>query len=482
MKAKHWNILFLVFLLLDISYTFYQNLNTPLLGDIADIGLPTKENQDVLNDPFGFEIVFQHKNYIGAGRFFAHWSFYNYYKFAPFAFQLISTPIESIYLSAAFAKTAIQLMLIMVMAAFMYYAQEKEKQNYLFSMVLIAPLFQTEGFNRYMNIIDKSIVYTFFYPLFLGFLSMYLLFFFKTLYQQQSLKLGIVTQFFLVIFSFVISLSCPLNPGIILIAFPMILLTNFYSHFQHISKESFIQKIGLALGKIDRKMLILFFIICIFSLYALYLSRSHSANFDIETTLAQRYSRLPAGLYFVLFSKLGFPLLLFLLIINVFLLRKQGENAQAKQVLNLLKWLGIFCILYILLLPWGGARVYRPNIIRGDTFMPVTLVMIFAYAFSTHFLVNAISGKLKKSYLAGIALFLLIFTISDEPIIHNNACERAAMKEISEAKDSVVVLHSDCAVMAWNKLVLPEHSITMSKMFQYWGITQQPTLFYHANP
>jgi hypothetical protein len=482
MKAKYWNILFLLFLLLDISYSFYQNLNTSLLGDIADIGLPTKENQEVLNDPLGFEVAFQHKSYIGAGRFFAHWSFYNYYRIAPFIFQSISTPIESIYLSAAFAKTAIQLMLIMAIAAFIYYSQEKDKQNFLFSMVLIAPLFQIEGFNRYMNIIDKSIVYTFFYPLFLGFLAIYLLFFFKSLYNQQPTKFGIGTQIFLLIFSFIISLSCPLNPGIILIAFPLILLTNLYHHFQHISNESFIQKIAIAFSKIDRKTLFLFSIICFFCLYSLYLSRSHSDNFNLETSLMQRYAHLPAGLYFVLFSKLGFPLLLFLLIINVFLLKKQGENIQAKQVLNLLKWLGIFAILYILLLPLGGARVYRPNIIRGDTFMPVTLVMIFAYAFSTHFLVNTISGKIKNGYFAGIAVFLFVFTISDEPNINNNACERAAMKEISEAKDSVVLLHSDCPVMAWNKLVLPEHSITMSKMFQYWGITQKNTLFYHANP
>lgn len=46
-------------------------------------------------------------------------------------------------------------------------------------------------------------------------------------------------------------------------------------------------------------------------------------------------------------------------------------------MINLFKWIGVFSLFYILLLPLGGYRDYRPNVLRHDTILPITLSLIF---------------------------------------------------------------------------------------------------------
>jgi hypothetical protein len=59
---------------------------------------------------------------------------------------------------------------------------------------------------------------------------------------------------------------------------------------------------------------------------------------------------------------------------------------KGKKMIRILMWIGIFTFMYIMLLPFGGYRPYRPRIIRYDTFMPVTIALIYYFGASTYFI------------------------------------------------------------------------------------------------
>ena len=82
-----------------------------------------------------------------------------YFKTMPFVFQKFVSPIDSIYLSCALAKTVIQVSIIFLIALFICGIRKIFKKEILIAAVLITPLFQTCGYQSYMGIIDKSITY-----------------------------------------------------------------------------------------------------------------------------------------------------------------------------------------------------------------------------------------------------------------------------------------------------------------------------------
>ena len=152
---------------------------------------------------------------------------------------------------------------------------------------------------------------------------------------------------------------------------------------------------------------------------------------------------------------------------------------DGKKILTLFKWIGIFAFLYILLLPLGGYRDYRPNILRYDTIMPITLSLFFIFGISTLYLFKQMTNKQKTWYIPIIFVMLLLFTISDTAEFDTNKCERSALKEISESKDKIVELKCDCNVLAWNKLIKPEDSELQAQLLTIWRITNDNKLYFN---
>lgn len=76
MKKRIIICLWLVRLLLDLSYSFVQHLSMPLDGDMAGGIVPSDEVKQVLSDPFGVSVIFKNAVYPNPNRFFAHWTFY----------------------------------------------------------------------------------------------------------------------------------------------------------------------------------------------------------------------------------------------------------------------------------------------------------------------------------------------------------------------------------------------------------------------
>jgi len=188
MKIKNLiYVLLLIFLFSDLGYSFYQHYHMSLGGDMAEVIIPTstKGYYKVLQDPFGLDILFDKKTCANPNRFFAHLTVSKYFLNAPIFLQKFTNPINSVYLASAIAKTVIQLLIIYLITCYITGCRNIFKFDFLLVAVLITPLFQTCGYNRYIGIIDKSVVYTFFYALPLAGVLAFFLPFFKILYNDN---------------------------------------------------------------------------------------------------------------------------------------------------------------------------------------------------------------------------------------------------------------------------------------------------------
>ena len=87
------------------------------------------------------------------------------------------------------------------------------------------------------------------------------------------------------------------------------------------------------------------------------------------------------------------------LLINIAVIRiKNKDDSDSRKIIQLLKFIGLFALIYLLLLPLGGYREYRPYIIRRDTFMPIWMLLFFFYGITTLHIVKNVRMKLKKFY------------------------------------------------------------------------------------
>ena len=159
------------------------------------------------------------------------------------------------------------------------------------------------------------------------------------------------------------------------------------------SNLSFIKRLQHAFRAIPKVYLFYFSLISILSLYALYVGKNNSIFLDNTISLAERYSRIPQGLLRILTQKIGFPIFLILIGINIFLLRKNIVSDDVKKSLQIFNWIGLFALCYILLLPLGGYKEYRSFIVRYDTIMPITIGLIFIYAKSSFHLIKIYKVK-----------------------------------------------------------------------------------------
>lgn len=237
----------------------------------------------------------------------------------------------------------------------------------------------------------------------------------------------------------------------------------------------------LAFKKIPHLIMFFFIGFCIFSLYSLYIGQNNALNFGDSISLFDRYSVLPKGIYNLISKKIAFPLMLLMITINMIIIQKHYKSAEGRKILNLINWIGVFAIIYILLLPLGGFRNYRENIIRYDTIMPVTLGIIFVFGVTSFYLIKHISKKYEKIYVLSIIVLLSIFTNADRLNTKPYECERKALETIALSSENIVLLDCDCPVMDWHKIYDYKKSERNAELLNYWNITKGEKLYYHKN-
>jgi len=457
-----------IFLIGDFTFSFIQYYNTPLFGDLAGHVLPDKVIQPVFDDPFGFHLLLTGETHSNPNRFFAHWAVADYFQYFPLWLQKFTNPINSVYLASSVAKLTVQLLFVYILAFFISGSSNPAKKNFLIAAVIIAPLFQAYGYWSRMGIVDKSIVYTFFYALPIVILMMFLFPVFNRLMHGR--KITAFHYFYMVPLIVILPLSGPLIPAVILIVSFLIFLNLFFR-----SKE---RNLIVFFKSVPNFFYILLIPINLWSLYSLFLG-FYNSNYSGEMiSLAERFSRLPEGIFSQLFHSLGFPLMLLVIGINTWLIKRSNYH-EGKELIRILIWIGIFAFIYILLLPFGGYRPYRPRIIRYDTFMPVTIALIYYFGASTYFLINHFKTIGKQRYVAAVLLCLLVFTIADIKGIGRNRCERQALEKMARSNDNIIPIPKDCFVLDWQNVHDYQQSDKKAELIYYWKITDKKILFYN---
>jgi hypothetical protein len=479
MIRKTLYIILFLLLLADVGYSFLQHLSQPLDGDMAWNIVPANDVKQVLKSPFGLGAILKNQTYPNPNRFFCHWIFREYFLFAPLFLQKFVEPIDSIYQSCAISKIIIQLVLIILLAIAISGTKNILKLDLMIAAILVTPFFQTNGYRSYMGIIDPSTTYTFFYALPCALLLLYFLPFIRQFYHNKKSSVQLFTKILWIPLAIVVCLSGPLNPGVALIFSMLVILPKVIINYFNSNRVEIINKLSSAIKVIPKSYWFFLLPVSLFSVYSLFLGRYNSITIATQIPLGEMYLKLPKGIYYQFTQKLGFPVLFIILTINIIIISKKFKTIEGKKILNIFKWIGIFSLCYVLLLPLGGYRIYRPNILRYDTIMPITLSLIFIFGVSTLFIFKSMSNRQKIWYIPIIVGVLFIFTNSDQARFDKNKCERIALKEIADSKDTVVPLQHDCSVVAWGKILKPEDSELNAQLLNIWGITNEKRLYYN---
>jgi len=459
----------------DIGFSFLQHYNMSLDGDMPICIVPADNIQPILDDPFGLSVLFDHQVYPNPNRYVFHWVYKAYFDYAPIFLQQFVSPIDSVYQACAIAKILMHIGLIAFLALFISGVKKIQSFDFIFAACLVTPLFQTNGYRNSMGIVDAATTYAFSYALPLLCL---LLYFAPLLYQQFYKKTLFPPLFIKIIWlplAFCVCFSGPLNTGIVLVLLLVLFFQNIKENWQQLATNKVLAKGIHSIKLIPQNYWFYALPIGILALYSLFLG-SYNA-FGVKMSLGELYMRLPKGLFLLFTQKLGFPILFLTLSINIFLLKKSPQ-LEAQKIIACFKWIGLFTLIYILLLPLGGYRDYRPYTVRYDTILPVTFGLIFLFGKSTFFLLKNTSTSQRKWYLPLILIVLLIYSIADEAKLDTNDCEKMALHSIAQSIEPIVPLNADCTILSWDKIVRPQDAELPAQLLLKWNITKEKRLFF----
>jgi hypothetical protein len=332
-----------------------------------------------------------------------------------------------------------------------------------------------------MGIIDRSITYAMFYALPLGLFMVFFSPFYMASTSQSKIKLKLVPGILLIMLAIILSLNGPLVPGLVLILCSGLLIHKWWGGFVRSQQSTLAGRSVDALSHIPREYLLFFGTFLVLSLYSLFIGINNISTPEDTLSIFDRYLGLPKGIYYQLTSKPGYMILVMFITLNVFIISKQKKSAERKWVMQVLKWVLILSAIYLLLLPMGGYKHYRPYTIRRDTFGPVTLALIYFYALSSYYIIKQVQSRCKLAWYAVLAAFILIFTRADITPLDKNDCEKEALITLSKSNQEVTGLKDDCTVMSWEPIRDYGSSSLNAEMLEFWGVTRGKKLYYQGS-
>lgn len=464
--------LLIALFLADLTFSFFQHQSMPLDGDIAEAVVPAEHFKPIFENPLGITTLLDGQSYPNPNRFFSHWPFKLWLSKAPLFLQTFLTPIESVYAANAIIKTLMQLLLVLLLAYLSVGGIRKNGFLFLLAVFLIFPFFQTNGQNRFIGIIDQSITYAFNYAWAILLLSACLFPVFTEFYFRNKPMKTWIYLFVWLPLALISALSGPLNSGITLVACFVIGLRHLVLNW----KSS--NPINYTLKTIPSSYYKYFLPLILFSVWSFLVGRHNSNNDLYPFKLAELYALLPTGIWKHFTDKPAAPILLVLIILNISISKWLYNSDEARRMRQIFGWVVLAIIIYILLLPMGGYRVYRPYVLRYDTMIPVTMAMIFMFARSAVYIYERLRNEHLKFFAIYIAGVATVFTIADKPHFNLNACEKQLMATVAKSEEKVVLLPQKCTLITWNPAKQPEETIMHSKLLVLWNITEEEKLWY----
>ena len=462
MKLK---LLLAFILLLDVGYSFKQHYHIPLDGDMAGGIVPEQAVLPILENPLGWVIFMENRSYANPNRFFSHWSLYKYFNIVPKVLQRFTDPIRSVFLACAFAKITTQILFIFLLTL-LATGLNFFKRDAMIVACLIFQLIQTNGFYDTMGLINKAPTYTFFYGLPIAILLLYLIPPLLLIFHDEKVVKSTFLKISWLGLALVASLSCPLNPGVSLIIISLYFIKVLVDVANGVPLEQ---------QKNFKEISFYFIPLGIFSAYALVLGQYNSLHLMNKIPLLDIYAKLPLGIFSSFFQKLAFPLLFVMLFWNRYILSRL-KNEYAQKLVKAYRWVGLFALCYILLLPLGGHREYRPETLRFDTIIPLTLSIILLLASTT---IHVLRNYRHKNYWLVLGVVLLIFTIADKPHFDQNACQIESIFKIQNTSKPIVKLDQECTVLSWDYFENPEKSKLNMTLLKRWHIVDEEKLYYY---
>ncbi|MDO7884701.1 hypothetical protein [Hymenobacter cheonanensis] len=478
-RGWYWPAGLAVLLLLDLAFTFWRNYQLPLDGDLAPTVLPAPWYAQVLHDPFGWSALTRHELYSGPNRFFAHAAMSAYWKLGPRLLQRVLSPITSLYVASALFTTLTQAGLLFLLARLVQLATGAGRAQLWVIAALLVPFFQTaRGFYEQMGITDRAVTYTFFYAFAMVLLLVLVLPFYRAALWQQPLHLPASQALLLVGLMVVVSFNGPVATATVAV---LLVLVAGYWGWQQLRRRR--GRAGASPGWLTGQTLGLLAILGVLSLYSFYIGRYNIENSHTHTVW-QLYQLLPGGLAHYLLFQPGLPVLLLAALLNVLLVRRLAPSAGRQRLLRTLGWVGVFGMLYLLLLPLGGYRSYRPYLLRNDTALPVVLGAVFAYGYSTYFLLGQLGGRGRGAYVLGVLALSAFFLRADglpdgSP---TSDCERWSLDQLARAGEPVVEVAGFCPVLTWGLATDPQQSEIAGQMLYYWHVTPTVKTYYQKPP
>ena len=144
----------------------------------------------------------------------------------------------------------------------------------------------------------------------------------------------------------------------------------------------------------------------------------------------------------------------------------------------------IFILVYLLLLPLGGFRPYRPLIVRNDTAIPLNIISILLCGTLVYELILKLIPRLKIVYLLLFMLpvvYGIHFDYQDSPA--GKKCEEEALYKIYNApqETEVIVIDEVCNVTSWIAVRDTRFYENHAIMWQYWNISDHKVLLSFTN-
>jgi hypothetical protein len=471
-KDKHGKILqylILLVLLLDTVYTFKQAYGKALDADIVQVVLPAEAYSKVLKDPFGFSVLFHHKSYAGTNRYFCHAAMYLWFRPVHSAVSFFfHDKVTALYVVSALFSALIYLLIVFLFASYSARRFSFSSKHFLISVLLAIPFIHLNGFNWNIGIIDNSVSYTFFYAFPLCLLFIWFFPFYKYLcLDEKTIHFPVSKHVVWTFLTVCIAFSGVLVSPIIFLIGPVILFVLCYKAFAENKNDEFLKRCKDAFLSVPfavRHYLAFALILCS---YSFYIGLYNSENPSEIPSLAERYALLCAGIPKFFQSTPAYKYIGILLAINFILLRKAPKVTREKKIIRIFPIGILICAIYVLLLPLGGYRTYRPDIIRYDTFMPVTLFIIFYVVFTMSILIV----HRKKWYIPLAAVTWLLFMWNDKPQFHLNQCEKHTLRMLAATNADTLILNKDCTILEWSNAETFEKSKNASRLLYEWGIT-----------
>lgn len=452
-----------LFLACDLLVSAYHYYNLGIDGDLPKIGLPYRWYEDVMQDPFGFDAVLNSKTYSGAGRYMCHWwTVFWMHNVYGIIFSFVKNPIVSIYLCTTAIAMMVHLFFVILVWRYVSVVVTLSRIQSLIVLCIATIFIQYGNYYHSFGIIDRSPSYIFFYALQLLFFALWAFPFF-TAYHKNKFTLHPVIHLFWVFFSVYLAFSSVLTQPVWFVVCLLMFIAYVLSSPSSLWRQFLLSKTILF-------HFVWFLLICI---YAFYVSKFNNEKTNV-TTLSERYLLLLKGIYYWMFYSPVIPIVLCWLGLNFFLIHRFFNSITWNFFKYQAMWIGLFVFCYIVLLPMGGYRSYRPFIIRYDTIMPVTLGLIYLIASSSVYLLkNIVNRKFNIYYgicLIGIGL---IFTNADKDLeLNSNDCQHQVMYYLYQSTDTLVPLPTHCNVGTWNLSDYNEPVIIdmLTSQYKVWGI------------